>query len=173
MQEKFKQLYMDIASRTAMLSSARRLQVGAILVKDNQILSLGYNGTPSGWDNDCEYKEYDLSKDFEGNYFPGSRELYPYDDERGRYRLKTKPEVIHAESNCIAKVAKSTISTTGSTMFVTHAPCVECAKLIYQSGINTVYFGKQYRDDSGIKFLTKAGVSVNKLDAQQNSDTVR
>lgn len=173
MQTKFQQLYMDIAARTAQLSTAQRLKVGAILVKENQIISLGYNGTPAGWDNNCEYKDYDLSKDMDGNYFPGSRDLYPYDDERGRYRLVTRPEVIHAESNCLIKVAKSTISTKGSVMFVTHCPCLDCAKLIYQSEINTVYFGKQYRDDSGIKFLQKAGVSVIRLDAQQDTNPIR
>jgi dCMP deaminase len=82
---------------------------------------------------------------------------------QGRYRLKTKPEVLHAESNAIAKLAKSNNSGLGATLFVTHSPCIECAKLIYQSGINSVYYNENYRDDSGVKFLEKSGVEVNKI----------
>jgi deoxycytidylate deaminase len=81
-----------------------------------------------------------------------------------RYALKTKPEVLHAESNAIAKLAKSNESGLGADIFITHAPCIECAKLIYQSGINGVYYGENYRDDAGIEFLKKSGVSIEKLD---------
>ena len=79
----------------------------------------------------------------------------------GRYRLKTKPEVLHAESNAIAKVSRSTESSENATMFCTHAPCIECAKLIYQSGINTLYYHEQYRDDSGLEFLRQGGINVH------------
>ena len=159
---------MNVAKAFADLSHARRLHVGAIVVKDDRIISIGYNGMPAGWDNDCEYKDYCLSKDFNGNYFPGTEEEYPFvEEEHGpyyeytrRYRLKTRPEVLHAESNAIAKLAKSNDSGDGADLFVTHSPCIECAKLIYQSGIRRVYFGEHYRDDAGIEFLKKSGVEV-------------
>ncbi len=154
---------MDVASRFAELSHARRLHVGAIVVKDDRIISIGYNGMPAGWDNDCEYKDYDLSRDFNGNYFPGSEKEYPFEDEHGRYRLKTRPEVLHAESNAIAKLAKSNDSGDGADIFITHAPCMECAKLIYQSGIRRVYFNQNYRDDSGVRFLASSGITVEQV----------
>ena len=144
MKDKFIQAYMDVAERFAQLSSAVRLQVGAIVVKDDRIISIGYNGMPSGWDNVCEEKVYDTSA-------------------KATYQLKTKPEVLHAESNAIAKLAKSPESGEGATIFVTHAPCMDCAKLIYQSGINTVYYRTAYRDTSGIDFLAKSDVEVVKI----------
>lgn len=137
MKEKFRDAYMKVAETFAELSSARRLHVGAIIVKDDRIISIGYNGMPSGWDNNCE------------NVI----------DEK----LVTKPEVLHAETNAIAKLAKSTESGDGATIFVTHAPCMECGKLIYQSGINTVYYRNSYRNEDGISFLEKAGVKVVKI----------
>jgi dCMP deaminase len=82
---------------------------------------------------------------------------------QGRYRLKTKSEVLHAESNAIAKLAKSNNSGIGADLFVTHAPCLDCAKLVYQSGISRVYYGENYRDDAGLNFLTKSGIEVNKI----------
>ena len=101
---------------------------------------------------------------------------YPYEEDsyeqlgdetmhvtKRRYNLKTKPEVLHAEMNCLMKLAKSTQSGDQATMFITHAPCIDCAKLIYQSGINAVYYRRDYRSDEGIKFLTKSGVSVVQL----------
>lgn len=144
MKEKFLNLYMDWARRCAELSYARRLHVGAVIVKDDTVISYGYNGMPAGWDNNCE-DEIIIECD-------GSEE---YD-----YILKTKPEVLHAESNAIAKLAKSSNSGLGADMFITHSPCLDCAKLIYQSGIRRVYFGEHYRDDSGIKFLEKSGIEV-------------
>jgi dCMP deaminase len=140
--QKFRDAYMKTAEVFAELSSARRLHVGAIVVKDDRIVSIGYNGMPSGWDNNCETEEYGLH---EGHY------------------LKSKPEVLHAETNAIAKLAKSTESGLGATLFVTHAPCLDCAKLVYQSGINTVYYRNSYRDENGIHFLEKAGVTVEKI----------
>jgi dCMP deaminase len=142
MKQKFRNAYMKTAETFAELSSARRLHVGAIVVKDDRIISIGYNGMPSGWDNNCEIE---------------------ITQPIGRVDLVTKPEVLHAETNAIAKLAKSTESGLGATLFVTHAPCLDCAKLVYQSGINTVYYRNSYRDENGIQFLQKAGVWVEKI----------
>jgi dCMP deaminase len=139
MKQKFISLYMDWATRVAQLSYARRLQVGAVIVKDDCVISYGYNGMPAGWDNVCEYS---------------------IDDAMGYDTGKTKPEVIHAESNAIAKLAKSSNSGNQADIFITHSPCIECAKLIYQSGIKRVWYEINYRDDSGINFLRKSGVEV-------------
>ncbi len=133
MKQKFIDAYMEVAKTFANLSTAKRLQVGAIVVKDDRIISIGYNGMPSGWDNCCEH---------EG---------------------KTKPEVLHAESNCIAKLAKSSESGEGATMFITHSPCMDCAKLIYQSGITTVYYENEYRSTQGVEFLNKSNIKVKKI----------
>ena len=167
---------MKTAETFAELSHAKRLHVGAIVVKDDRIISIGYNGMPAGWDNDCEYKEYNLSRDFSGNFFPGSEKDYPFEETEelidpdegtikitNRYRLKTRPEVLHAESNAIAKLARSNESGLGADLFVTHSPCLQCAKLIFQSGISRVWYREAYRDNSGIEFLTKSGVEVNKV----------
>lgn len=172
MKLRFKKAYMDVAARFAKLSHARRLHVGAIVVKDDRIISIGYNGMPAGWSNDCEDKDY-MSVDAGGWLNPDEvYERWPFEEEdidpdlgyARRYRLKTKPEVLHAESNAIAKLAKSNDSGNGADIFITHAPCIECAKLIYQSGINRVYYGENYRDDAGIEFLKKSGVEIEKLD---------
>jgi dCMP deaminase len=163
MKEKFVNAYMDVAERFAELSSARRLHVGAIVVKDDRIISIGYNGMPSGWENDCEYKDYDLARDFNGNYFPHSEKEYPLEDERGRYKLKTRSEVLHAERNALDKLAKGNEGGLGSTMFITHAPCLECAKSIYGAGISHVFYRDTYRSEDGIQFLKKCGVSIEKL----------
>ena len=133
---------MKVAETFAGLSSARRLQVGAIVVKDDRIISIGYNGMPSGWDNNCENEVV----------VPPRVVL-----------LETKKEVLHAETNAIAKLAKSTDSGDGATLFVTHSPCLDCAKLVYQSGINSVFYRNVYRNDEGIKFLKKAGVKVEQI----------
>ena len=111
---------MDVAERFAKLSSAKRLNVGAIVVKDDRIISIGYNGMPSGWDNECE-------------------EIIGQ-DEVGALITKSKPEVLHAESNAIAKLARSNESGDGASIFITHSPCLDCAKLIYQSGIKDLYY---------------------------------
>ena len=135
MKKKFIDYFMQMAELTATLSYAKRLQVGALIVKGNRIVGTGYNGMPTDWENTCEIE-------IEGE-------------------LKTKAEVLHAETNAIAKVAQSTETSEGSTMFCTHAPCVDCAKLIYQSGIATLYFKHEYRDDAGLKFLKLSGVNVH------------
>lgn len=146
MKQKYIDLYMDWAARTAQLSHARRLQVGAVIVKDDSVISYGYNGMPSGWDNNCEY------------------EIIVEDGDDYATELKTRPEVLHAESNAIAKLAKSTSSGECASIFITHAPCHDCAKLIYQSGISSVYYRNAYRDTSGIDFLTKSNVKVTQIE---------
>jgi len=165
MKEKLITAYMQTAKVFAELSHARRLHVGAIVVKDDRIISIGYNGMPADWDNDCEEKEW--MTDAGGWLNPDEiEERWPYveyneeAEEEYRYRLKTKPEVLHAETNAIAKLAKSTESGNGADIFITHAPCLDCAKLIYQSGIKRVYFGEQYRDNKGIKFLESSGIAI-------------
>ena len=171
MKQKFIDYYMDVAERTAKLSTAIRRQVGAVIVKDNRILSYGYNGMPTGWDNVCENKEY-MSGDAGGwldsneikERWPNQEQMLPKEDNRWRrYALKTKPEVLHAETNAIAKLAKSTESGADAVLFVTHAPCLDCAKLVYQSGINSVYYRNSYRNEDGINFLKKCNVEVNKI----------
>jgi dCMP deaminase len=158
MKQKYINLYMDWARRTAELSHARRLHVGAVVVKDDTVISYGYNGMPAGWDNNCEHEEYTYD---ERDTVNGD---WSYNvDSKQWYKLKTKPEVLHAESNAIAKLARSHNSGVGADIFVTHAPCLDCAKLIYQSGISRVWFGNQYRDSSGINFLQKSGIEVNKI----------
>jgi len=160
---------MKTAEIFAELSHARRLHVGAIVVKDDRIISIGYNDMPAGWDNNCEDKVWDPGA---GGWLSPEEfdTMYPYTEyneeaeEEYRYGLKTKPEVLHAETNAIAKLAKSNESGDGAVLFVTHAPCLDCAKLVYQSGLNSVFYRNSYRDDSGILFLKKAGVTVEKLD---------
>jgi dCMP deaminase len=139
MKYKYTQAHMRAAHLYAELSTARRLKVGALIVKDDRIISIGYNGMPSGWDNNCEHEQADGT-------------------------IKTKPEVLHAETNAIAKLARSTESGLDADLFVTHSPCLDCAKLIYQSGIRRVYYANAYRDDSGISFLKASNVDVIKLD---------
>jgi len=170
MKQKLLNAYMKTAETFAECSTAKRLHVGAIVVKEDRIISIGYNGMPSGWNNDCEYKDY--MSDAGGWLSPEEiYEQWPFEEEdidpdlgyARRYALKTKPEVLHAETNAIAKLAKSNESGLGASMFVTHAPCLDCAKLVYQSGINTVYYRNSYRDENGIQFLKKAGVKIEKI----------
>ena len=139
MKYKYKNAHMKAAHLYADLSTAQRLKVGALIVKDDRIISIGYNGMPSGWDNNCEYTQEDGT-------------------------LKTKPEVLHAETNAIAKLARSNESGLDADLFVTHSPCLDCAKLIYQAGIRRVYYSVNYRDDSGVNFLKNSGVEVEQLD---------
>ena len=134
---------MKAAQVYAELSTAERLQVGCVIVKDNTIIGIGYNGMPSGWDNVCETVKF---KDFTGTVL-----------------MKSKPEVLHAETNAIAKVSRSSNSTDNADLFVTHAPCLECAKLIYQSGIKSVFYRDTYRSEEGIKFLQKCNVEVKQI----------
>jgi dCMP deaminase len=138
MKQKWIEAFMDTAERFARLSSATKLQVGSVIVKDNRILSIGYNGMPAGWTNDCEFTNED-------NY------------------IETKQEVIHAEANAIIKLARDGESGKDSTLFITHAPCIHCAKLIYGAGISKVYYRDTYRDEFGIEFLQKCGIDVEKV----------
>ena len=162
---------MKTAQTFADLSHAKRLHVGAIVVKDDRIISIGYNGMPAGWDNNCEDKVYDSGA---GGWLDTEeiKEQYPFEEwheqaqRNVRYGLKTKPEVLHAEANAIAKVARSPESAEDAVIFITHAPCIECAKLIYQSGIRQVFYRDNYRDMAGVDFLKQAGVTVNKLDVE-------
>ena len=173
MKTKFKTVFMDVASTFAKLSSARRLQVGAIVVKDERIISIGYNGMPSGWDNNCEEKEW-MTSDAGGWMDPDEvEEQWPFvetsdldDSYIGRYRLVTKPEVLHAEMNALMKLARSNESGLDSTLFVTHAPCLDCAKGIYQAGIKHVYYAESYRSTEGVEFLTKCGILVEQIKKQ-------
>lgn len=134
---------MKVAETYAALSSAVRLKVGAIVVKDNRVISIGYNGTPAGWDNTCE------------------EVVVRY--ENGKEEIKTKPEVIHAEANAIAKLARTTESGLDAAMFITHAPCMECAKLIFGAGINKVFYKHTYRENTGIEFLKKCNIEVEQV----------
>lgn len=154
MKQKFIDAFMDCAERFAQLSSARRAQVGAIIVKDNRIISIGYNGMPSGWDNNCEHEDWP-------DWIKLNSEI-PRDPEY--VRLKTKAEVLHAETNAIAKVARSSESCEGAALFCTHLPCLDCAKLIYQSGISEVYYKVEYQaaKGAGKEFLIKSGVNIHK-----------
>ena len=152
MKQKFIKLYMDWAHRSAELSYARRLHVGAVIVKDDTVISYGYNGMPAGWDNNCEYDDIGFSD----AVFGKPQTVI----NRG---LKTKPEVLHAESNAIAKLARSNNSGLGAELFITHSPCLECAKLIFQSGIKKVYYRENYRDNKGLDFLSKSGVETSQV----------
>ena len=136
---------MKTAETFAELSHARRLHVGAIIVKDDRIISIGYNGMPSGWDNDCE-------------------DTIQHSDDT--ITLKSKPEVLHAETNAIAKLAKSTESGDGAVLFVTHSPCLDCAKLIFQSGIRDVFYRDSYRSTDGITFLERSGIQVKQVEGE-------
>ena len=161
MKDKFINAYMDVAERFAELSSARRLHVGAIVVKDDRIISIGYNGMPSGWDNNCEDTVFVLDKEVMGTDMVSLG--YTQTDNGNWIKLKSKPEVLHAETNAIAKLAKSNESGMGAIMFITHAPCLDCAKLIYQSGIGSVLYRNSYRDTSGVTFLEKSGITVEQM----------
>jgi len=149
---KWLQYYAKIAEETAKLSTAIKLKVGCVIVKDNRILSIGYNGMPSGWSNECETSTEDL------DYTLTFNQKY----------LRTKPEVLHAEANALMKLCKSTDSSEGATLFVTHYPCIECAKLIYQAGISQVYYINEYNASkgSGYNFLREAGIEVCQIKQQ-------
>ncbi|WP_111308990.1 deoxycytidylate deaminase [Confluentibacter sediminis] len=134
-QLKYDKAYLRIAQEWGKLSYCKRRQVGALIVKDRMIISDGYNGTPSGFENFCE-------------------------DEEGY----TKWYVLHAEANAILKVAASTQSCKGATLYITMSPCKECSKLIHQAGIVKVVYNQAYKDDSGLKFLEKAGIKLKLIE---------
>lgn len=142
MKQKWVSAFMDTAERFAQLSSAVRLKVGAVVVKDNRIISIGYNGMPSGWTNECEQVVHRIAEE-------------PI--------LKTKDEVIHAEANAILKLARDGESGNGSSLFCTHAPCIQCAKLIHGAGISKVYYRDTYRDSLGLDFLNKCNIEIERV----------
>ena len=135
-QLKYDVAYLRMAEEWSKLSYCERKQVGALIVKDKMIISDGYNGTPTGFENICE-------------------------DEKGY----TKWYVLHAEANAISKVASSTQSCEGGTLYITMAPCQQCSKLIHQAGISRLVYFRSYRDDSGVKFLRKAGVDITHIES--------
>lgn len=148
---------MKTAATFAGLSHARRLHVGCIIVKEDRIISIGYNGMPAGWDNNCEDEIPCETGEYRRQQLPKTADLWE------SYNLKTKPEVLHAETNAIAKLARSGDSGLGADLFVTHAPCLDCAKLIYQSGIKRVWYGAEYRDSAGPDFLQKSGIEIEQF----------
>jgi len=156
-------IYMQVAYQFAKLSYANRRKVGCVIVKDKQVISFGYNGTPHGFENECECVERT------GWDFPEQAKLldengWTLSDEDGcAHRSVTKREVLHAESNAIMKVAKSTMSCEGATLYTTTCPCFDCAKLIIQSGVNEVYYSEDYRDMSGVELLKTANIKVNQV----------
>jgi dCMP deaminase len=137
-QENLDKAYMRMAEELAKLSYAERKKVGCLIVKDTQIISEGFNGTPAGFNNSCEYHNH-------------LEEMY------------TKPEVLHAESNAITKLARSTNSSSQSTLYVTLAPCFECAKLIIQAGIKRVVYTEEY-PSNGLDLLHKAGINISQIE---------
>lgn len=152
--------YIDVAQLCAKNSYAEKLKVGAIIVKDNQIISDGFNGTPSGLSNECEFKECRTNHCHLTNYAPNVT-----DNCKNCYYIKltTKPEVLHAESNAILKCAKYGKATYGSTLYITHSPCIECAKLIIQAGIKRVVYLEPYHKTNGLDLLKRVGISVEQF----------
>jgi len=150
-QRKYDRLYLDIASRIATMSHAERLQVGAVAVKDGNILAFGFNGTPSGFDNCCEDR------------IPVRSSFTSLSDE---FELKTKHSVIHAESNLIAKAARDGLSLKDATIYLTHSPCATCALLLIQTGISRVLYLKDYRLDLGTSLLKQANIRIEKYENQ-------
>lgn len=135
--ERYNEVYMNVANEFSLLSHAEKKKVGAIIVKDGNIISIGWNGTPAGFDNCCEYEVNGV--------------------------LTTKDEVIHAEANAILKLAKSTTSAKNSSLYVTLSPCIECAKMILQCQIKEVFFKESYKGDLGVDFLRKARIKVHQI----------
>ena len=142
MKPRMVEYYMKVAELTAGLSRARRLQVGCVIVKDDNIISFGWNGTPPGWDNNCEDTVW---------------------HSNGERTLKTRPEVIHAEANALMKLCRAHSSSYGASLFLTHAPCVECAKMISSAGIDQVFYRQQYRNQDGINLLAKSNILMTEI----------
>ena len=153
MKQKFISFYSDVAQRTAQLSHARRLKVGAVIVKDRRILSYGYNGTPAGEDNNCEDYVFREEKDIDGNVVTVNTN-----------ELVTKPNVIHAEDNAIRKLEDDGVSCKDAVIFITHAPCKNCAEKISDSGIIKVYYSQIYRSSAGLEHLKKSGITCEYLE---------
>lgn len=159
MNQRMTDFFMNIAHQCATMSRATRAKVGCVIVKNNNIISLSWNGTPAGWDNECEFRDY-VPDNSNWQSFEELVIAYPHFDDRGRYRLTTKPEVMHAERNALDKITKSHENSDGATLFVTLSPCIECAKSIYTTGIKRVVYGEKYRNTDGLEYLTNAGVEI-------------
>jgi len=160
--DKWQKAHMEVAGIYGSLSTATRLKVGCVIVKNDRIISIGYNGMPAGWNNECE----DLLESYDDRVVnnPLDRSSWEYNSETKKYTsLKTKPEVLHAETNAIAKLARSSESGEHAELYCTHAPCIDCAKLIYQSGISKVYYSETYRNDMGVVFLQSSGIEVTRI----------
>jgi dCMP deaminase len=142
---KYHTLYMDIAQRIAQMSYAERLKVGCVIEKDGRIISMGWNGMPSGMDNICEH------------CFVAGNGTYDH------VQLVTRKEVIHAERNAIDKLSSSNESGKNAVMYITHSPCLECAKSIHTSGVQAIFYKEEYRSTEGVELLQKLGVTVHKL----------
>ena len=137
-QQQLDYTYLEMANTWGQLSKAKRKKVGCLIVKNNQIISDGYNGTPAGYENDCEYET--------------------------RFGWETRPEVLHAESNALMKLAKSTNSSLESTIYLTVSPCFECAKLIIQAGVSRVVYSEEYRIPKGIEFLKQFNIDCDLIE---------
>jgi dCMP deaminase len=137
-------------------------------VKDNTIIGIGYNGMPSGWDNNCEVTLYILREECQNTDLE-MREHGFTETVHGWVKKKTKREVLHAETNALAKIARSTNSSEGASLFVTHEPCLDCAKIIHQAGIKEVFYRNEYPSaNGGTQFLKNCGINVSKLDNSHN-----
>lgn len=142
-------MYMDFARRAAERSKAERLQVGCVIVKNDSVVAYGWNGMPKGYDNKCEHSVL-TGHSVGANYIM-------------HLGLRTNPEVSHAEMNAIGKLTESTVSSSGATLYCTHAPCLECAKLIQRTGITSVVFGEYFRSNDGLALLAKRGIKTSLL----------
>jgi dCMP deaminase len=143
-QPQIDQIYMEMARSWSKLSRAVRKKVGALIVKNGTIIADGFNGTPSGFENECE----EAMNDTEGNFVG----------------YQTKWYVLHAEANAIMKMARSTQSCEGATLYITYSPCAECSKLILQAGITRIVYDEEYRDTTGLQLLKRAGVDIKKIE---------
>jgi dCMP deaminase len=158
-QNKLDQRYMAMATEWSYMSNAQRKKVGCLIVKEGQIISDGFNGTPSGFDNDCEEVFYTCD---ERDFY--SDQGWQLDKGKDKFfKLKTKPEVLHAESNALMKLARSTNSSEGATVYCTYSPCFDCAKLIIQAGIKRVVYDEVYRCKQGLDLLKKANIEICKI----------
>jgi dCMP deaminase len=145
-QPQIDQIYMEMARSWSKLSRAVRKKVGALIVKNGTIIADGFNGTPSGFENECE----EAINDKEGNFLG----------------YQTKWYVLHAEANAIMKMARSTQSCEGATLYITYSPCAECSKLILQAGITRIVYDEEYRDTTGLQLLKRAGVDIKKIEIE-------
>lgn len=164
---KFAKAFMKVAETFAELSSAKRAQVGCIIVKDNRIISIGYNGMPSGWENECEEIEtIPDNVDKRQEYIELGYTIEQQGDKIQWNKMRTKPEVLHAEANAITKVAQSNDNCKDAVLFCTHMPCIQCAKLIYQAGIKEVYYKITYDAaiGCGLEFLEDSGIKLTKME---------